>query len=91
MTIRAGGHYLFDNTVLVAFEVEKENLHPVVIKSGIEFLPAENLAIRIGASGKPVKYTCGIGYSTGCFSADIGFDYHSTLGFSPSLSVQLNL
>ncbi len=91
VTIRAGGHYKFDKAVLVVFEVEKENLHPPLFKSGLEFLPAENFAIRIGASGKPVKYTGGFGYRTGCFSADLGFSYHANLGFTPSLSVQFDL
>lgn len=91
ITFRTGGKYSFDKSVLVVFEVEKENDYPTIIKSGIEFLPAENLAIRIGASGKPVKYTGGFGYSTGRFTADFAFGYHGNLGYSPSLSVQFDL
>ena len=87
-TIKAGGHYSFDETVLVAFGAEKDKLKPLVVKWGIEYLPAENLAIRIGASGKPFNYTAGFGYKTGKLSADIGFGYHGSLGITPSLSVQ---
>jgi hypothetical protein len=88
---RAGGHYRFDEMVLVAFEAEKDNQNPALLKSGIEFLPVENLALRFGVSGKPFKYTAGVGYKTGNLSADLGFSYHGNLGITPSVSVQIHL
>jgi hypothetical protein len=88
---RAGGHYRFDEMVLVAFEAEKDNQSPALLKSGIEFLPVENLALRFGVSGKPFKYTAGVGYKTGNLSADLGFSYHGNLGITPSVSVQIHL
>jgi hypothetical protein len=91
MIIRAGGHYAFDDTVLIAFEAEKTSRHPLVIKSGVEFIPAENFAVRIGVSGKPLKYTAGFGYSTAPVSVDLGFAYHGNLGITPSISVQFGL
>lgn len=91
LVFRAGGHYRFDEMVLVAFEAEKDNQNPVLLKSGIEFLPVENLALRLGVSGKPFKYTAGLGYRTGNVSADLGFSYHGNLGITPSVSVQIHL
>lgn len=91
LVIRGGGHYAFDETVLGAFEVAKDDLNPAVIKTGIEFLPADNFALRIGVSGKPFIYTAGFGYKAGPLSADIGFGYHGNLGITPSLSVQIEL
>jgi hypothetical protein len=88
---RGGGHYRFDETVLVAFEAEKDNQNPVLLKTGIEFLPVENLALRFGVSGKPFKYTAGVGYKTGKISADLGFSYHGNLGITPSISAQIHL
>ena len=88
---RGGGHYRFSEMVLVAFEAEKDNQNPVLLKSGIEFLPVENLALRFGVSGKPFKYTVGVGYKTGNISADLGFSYHGNLGITPSVSVQIHL
>ena len=88
---RAGGHYRFDELVLVAFEAEKDNQNPALLKTGIEFLPVENLALRFGVSGKPFKYTAGVGYKTGNLSADLGFSYHGNLGITPSVSVQIQL
>lgn len=88
---RTGGHYRFSEMVLVAFEGEKSNQNPALLKTGIEFLPVENLALRFGVSGKPFKYTAGVGYKTGNLSADLGFSYHGNLGITPSVSVQIHL
>ncbi len=88
---RGGGHYRFSEMVLVAFEAEKDNQNPVLLKSGIEFMPVENLALRLGVSGKPFKYTAGMGYKTGNLSADFGFSYHGNLGITPSVSIQIHL
>ena len=88
---RVGGHYNFDDTVLITFETEKNTDNPFLFKSGIEFSPVENLALRFGVSGKPIKYTAGIGYSTGKLTTDIGFSYHGNLGVTPSVSVQFSL
>ncbi len=88
---RGGGHFRFSEMVLVAFEAEKDNQNPTLLKTGIEFLPVENLALRFGVSGKPYKYTAGVGYKTGNLSADLGFSYHGNLGITPSISVQIHL
>lgn len=91
LVFRTGGHYNFDDTVLIAFEAQKDNMHTVCLKTGIEFLPAECLALRIGVSASPLKYTAGFGYRTSRLSADIGFGYHGNLGITPSLSIQIGL
>ncbi len=37
VTFRAGGNYRFGEMVLFAFEAEKENKNPALVKAGIEF------------------------------------------------------
>ncbi|WP_372948749.1 hypothetical protein [Mariniphaga sp.] len=91
VVFRGGGHYRFSEMVLVAFEAEKDNQNPALLKTGIEFLPMENLALRFGVSGKPFKYTAGVGYKTGNLSADLGFSYYGNLGITPSVSIQIYL
>lgn len=88
VVFRAGGHYRFNEYVLLALEVEKDNQNPLLVKTGIEFLPVESLALRVGLSGKPYKYTAGVGYKIGNFTAGAGFGYHGNLGYTPSVSVQ---
>ena len=89
--VRFGGHYNFSEMVLIACEAEQPFNGPMVVKSGIEFSPAKNLALRFGVSGKPVNYTAGIGYRTGKITTDIGFGYHGNLGVTPSISIQIVL
>ncbi len=88
---RLGGHYGFDESVLITAEAEKDTENPLVLKTGIEYLPVKNLAMRVGVSGKPVRVTAGMGYSIGNLSADIAFSYHGNLGVTPSVSVQFRL
>ncbi len=89
--IRVGGHYQFPKMVLLTFETEKNLENPFIIKTGIEFVPVNNLALRFGISGKPLNYTAGIGYTVGKISTDIGFAYHGNLGLTPAVSIQFAL
>ena len=88
---RFGGHYQFNDLVLLSVETQKDFKHPLLLKSGIEFLPAKNLALRFGVSGKPFNYTAGFGYVFKKVTTDIGFGYHGNLGLTPSVSLQVNL
>ncbi|HZH73954.1 MAG TPA: hypothetical protein VFD91_15770 [Mariniphaga sp.] len=89
--LRTGGHYIFDESLLVAFEAEKDEEHPLKIMAGLEYMPVESLAFRIGFSEKPFKYTAGFGFRLSKFTADLGFGYHGNLGITPSISVQVSL
>jgi hypothetical protein len=88
---RIGGHYQFPKMVLLIFETEKNFENPLLFKSGFEFSPVKNMALRFGVSGKPVSYTAGIGFQKGKIVTDIGFSYHGNLGLTPSISIQFNL
>ena len=89
--VRFGGHYKFEDKILVACEAFQLLNGPVQIRSGIEFLPVKNLALRFGVSGKPVNYTAGFGYQIGKLTTDIAFAYHGNLGITPSISIQIEL
>ncbi|NOR76784.1 MAG: hypothetical protein GQ525_16700 [Draconibacterium sp.] len=88
---RIGGHYQFAEMILVTVETQKDLENPFILKTGIEFSPVKNLALRFGVSGKPVNYTAGIGYSFSNITTNIGFSYHGNLGVTPSISIQINL
>uniref|UniRef100_UPI0032171D67 hypothetical protein n=1 Tax=uncultured Draconibacterium sp. TaxID=1573823 RepID=UPI0032171D67 len=88
---RLGGHYQFSELVLICAEAQKTTGYKTVIKTGLEFSPVKNMALRFGVSGQPVKYSAGFGYSFGKITTDIAFSYHGNLGLSPSISVQFQL
>ncbi|MBN2637314.1 MAG: hypothetical protein JXR61_13660 [Prolixibacteraceae bacterium] len=89
LIFRIGGHYQFDDFVMVVIEAQKSSDATTIIKSGIEFYPVSNLAIRFGVSGKPLNYTAGIGYTVGKLTTDISFGYHGNLGITPAISFQI--
>jgi hypothetical protein len=43
---RVGGHYQFDDMILVTVETQKDLENPFIIKTGIEFSPVQNLALH---------------------------------------------
>jgi len=88
---RFGGHYQFDDMVLITVESQKDVKNPLLLKSGIEFFPVPNLALRFGLSGKPMNYTSGLGYTFRNITTDFGFSYHGNLGITPSVSIQIKL
>lgn len=89
--VRFGGHYQFQEMVMVIVEAQKDTENPLLLKTGIEFSPAQNLSLRFGVSGKPVNFTAGLGYTIKNITTDIGFSYHGNLGITPSLSIQISL
>lgn len=88
---RLGGHIQFSKMVMAIFETQKNMDYPVLIKSGIEFSPVNNLALRFGVSGRPINYTFGLAYKFRNISTDFGFSYHGNLGFTPAVSIQFEL
>ncbi|WP_346855205.1 hypothetical protein [uncultured Draconibacterium sp.] len=91
VVFRFGGHYQFSDLVLISSEVQKNSDFPCVVKTGLEFVPAQNLFLRFGISGRPVAYTAGLGYSFGKITTDFAFSYHGNLGLSPAVSIRYNL
>ena len=91
LIFRIGGHYEFADKVLVSAEIQNRLHEQTLVKTGIEFYPVRNLALRMGVSGRPLKYSAGLGYKIGKISTDIAFSYHGNLGFSPSVSLQFSL
>lgn len=88
---RIGGHYQFDESLLLTIETQKDTKNPFLLKTGIEFSPAKNFFLRFGISGRPVNYTSGIGYRFGKITTDIAFSYHGNLGITPSVSLQIEI
>jgi hypothetical protein len=88
---RLGGHFQFSEMLMAIFETQKNTDYPILIKSGLEFSPVNNLALRFGVSGKPINYTCGLGYKFKNISTDFGFAYHGSLGLTPAVSIQFEL
>jgi hypothetical protein len=85
--MRLGFDYKFSEKVFVAVETEKDIEKKGMIKTGLEYRPIKELYVRAGVSTNPSLSCFGIGLNLKQFKLDLSSSYHSTLGFSPQVSL----
>jgi len=83
--IRIGSNYRPSKKVTILLEVEKQVVHPVSFRGGLEYFPVEQLVIRFGAQSGPTELAFGIGYKKNAFQLDAGSKYHPILGWTPNI------
>lgn len=83
-----GAHYRLSESFGFVTEVEKELLHRLLIKTGLEYAISNKLFIRTGISGKPYQLSAGMGFAVSGFKIDMAVAYNQYLGNSPSVSFQ---
>lgn len=89
---RVGLSYSPGKKVNLNIETEKDLDFALRIKTGIEYLPIEALALRIGFANNPSSISFGIGYSIkDKLRIDVGTQYHQVLGFSPGIGIVYQL
>jgi hypothetical protein len=79
-----GMQYIFSQKIFWAIEAEKDLIHPVNIKSGLEIQAHEILALRLGVNSYPFQTSFGLGVKLSKFRFDIAAQWHTVLGISPS-------
>lgn len=82
-----GLSYDLDENALFLFDVVKDVRFPVSYRGGIEVKVIEKLKGRVGVSTEPNTYSFGIGYGLELWEANIAFQRHETLGFSPGIDL----
>ena len=65
--------------------------NPLNVRMGIEYQFSDCFFLRGGLSGKPVRHSAGLGFKNRNFSVDFAIVHHETLGYTPSISLTLNL
>lgn len=84
---RTGLGYQTSDKLLMVLELEKDMDFPMRGKFGIEYRPAEPVALRLGGATQPALATIGAGYVLpGGLSFDFAASYHQVLGITPSFS-----
>lgn len=71
-----------------ATELQKDQLHPISLKTGLEYDIANRLFIRTGIAGKPYQLSAGMGFEVNKLKIDLAVAYNQYLGNSPSFSFQ---
>lgn len=83
--IRVGAIFKPSSKVNVVAEVEKQVIHPITFRGGVEYYPVEVLVIRCGAQAGPTELAFGVGYRKQQFRLDLGSKYHPVLGWTPNI------
>ena len=85
--LRLGFGYTFSEKVMVTLETEKDIGHKAVVRGGLEYHISEPLYLRTGIASNPLLNTYGFGLNMKQFKLDFAASYHTTLGFSPQVSL----
>ncbi len=85
-----GLSYLIREQFLFIVETYKEISEKFIIKTGIEYLPVGQLALRMGISSEPSQYSFGLGYRSKLFWAGLAFTNNQILGLTPHLDVGMS-
>lgn len=83
-----GAHYQLSEPFGLVTELEKELLHPMNFKTGLEYTILKKLFIRTGISSKPYQLSAGLGFTVDKLKIDLAVAYNQYLGNSPSVSFQ---
>lgn len=85
-TLAIGLSYQVATRVLVLADLYKEIAFPVSFRAGVEVQPASVLYLRTGVAHQPTRWTVGLGVRLRALQADLGFERHEVLGWSPAAS-----
>ena len=87
LIVRTGVAFSVSQMLLITAEMEKRPEEKMTIKSGLEYVPIENLTLRFGVSGNPFTYTAGMGYTVNKITTNIAIQYQGNLGLTPGISI----
>lgn len=83
-----GAYFQLSDSFGFATELQKDHLHPITLKTGLEYDIANRLFIRTGIAGKPYQLSAGMGFGVNRLTIDLAVSYNQYLGNSPSFSFQ---
>ena len=86
-TFAFGARYDFSEKARWMIDVEKDLIHPVTVKSGIEIQAHEIFTMRMGATSYPFQASMGFGLKLSKFYLDMASSWHTQLGLSPSAGI----
>lgn len=85
--LRAGLAYRPSKQVLLLAEAEKDVEQAAGLRAGLEYLPAEPVAVRLGYASLSQQATAGVGVHLGNFRFDYAAGWHPVLALSQYMSV----
>ncbi len=89
-TLAVGIYYRAFSSVRVTADLFKDVRFPATVRGGIEVRPVDPLFLRAGLTTTPARFTGGVGVRLGPLSAALAAEQHQTLGWSPSVTLQVD-
>lgn len=86
-----GVSYQPNSKCLITTMIDKDVDFKPRIRGGVEYTFAKLLSARIGASTNPDMAYAGLGFFYKGFGLDFAMSYHTYLGFTPNLSLRLDI
>lgn len=88
---KMGIGYKFSEKVNATVEGINQTNLGFSFRSGLEYKPVEKYQFRMGLSTNPLNMGFGLGYTYKMMKIDMSANYHTVLGFSPRLSMVVDL
>lgn len=88
-TLSVGARYRVNKRFLVVMDVFKDRAFPTSVRAGLEARPLPMLALRVGVTSAPTRFTGGVGLRLGWIRAHLAAEQHHRLGWSPSASLEV--
>lgn len=86
-TFSLGLMYEFSDKAFWTIDAEKDLVHPLNVKSGLEIRPHEIFSVRLGLQTYPFQAAFGFGLQFSQFHLDMSSMWHAQLGLSPSAGI----
>lgn len=77
-----GTSYMFGEQVCILAQLDKEIYYDLQWRLGVEYLPIEQLTVRVGGYGNPFVPSLGTSLILKSFSLDVNFERHPSLGIN---------
>jgi len=77
--------------LLITSELRYCSINPVNLGAGIEYKLTDRFFLPCSVSGKPVRHSLGPGFKQKSFEIDFALLHHESLGYTPSISLILNI
>lgn len=85
--LKIGASYLFSDKLLLGVETESDMKNKAIFKTGLNYYLIEAVSLQAGISTNPSIYSFGVGFHLKTIHANVGFQKHQTLGFTPSFTL----
>lgn len=87
--LTVGLAYAPSDRALLVLDADQDLDFGLSVRAGAEVLPVAALALRVGVSTEPVRFTAGAGVRAGGLRADLAVERHEALGLTPAVGVEV--